>query len=161
MGRKKHQHPSRAEKERLRKLRHHLFKRAKITSQQQADVYVVVRCYGVFYKYTSSKTHDWPPSKEEASGAIEVDIPLATEAKIDDTASGIGKQKELEEPSTSIQDPFDLLNVTAAKAPTTLLLNSPPLLQESPVETRQSFQSIFERTDRLEHSYPAFDFNEQ
>lgn len=65
MGRKKHENPSRAEKEKIRKLREPLFKRAKMTAMEHGvDVYVLVRHYDAFYTFTSSKAKDWPPTKE-------------------------------------------------------------------------------------------------
>ena len=70
--------------------------------------------------------------------ALEVDVPLATEAKNGD----IVKQKEEFDP----QPP--------------LLLDPPPLLHDSPIETSQDLPSVFEQIECLEYSCPAFSFDE-
>ncbi|MCJ1449566.1 MAG: hypothetical protein MMC23_010087, partial [Stictis urceolatum] len=66
MGRKKHENPSREEKERVRKKRAVIFKRAFQTAiDKDVDIFLVFRYRDDVFYYNSANDALFPPSREE------------------------------------------------------------------------------------------------
>ncbi|MCJ1445796.1 MAG: hypothetical protein MMC23_006301 [Stictis urceolatum] len=135
MGRKKHQNPTRDEKERIRKKRTLMFKRAAQTAvEKDVDVFLVFRYRDDLFCYNSARDSiSFPPTKEEIT---------ATGIEQDTAPQSSDNSESLERPPDGNKTSPLRSGSRAPSVSSLLCLPPPPVLEKSPIVDSEGFMDF-------------------